>query len=160
VILDIRGHWSPPARITLSDLKHLRQLKIIRFTNVVLVPVPPETRLPLFKTLREIYLKNVPTEWMSGHIFMNLTTLSVAISIREAAYQKFHFNSEQGRNTLPCLTTIRLLQRRSLIISPVNWGPKKLDRLVHMIWGAAEVRKTEYEEDVFHVFCAEVLSSV
>jgi hypothetical protein len=158
-ILDIRVDWLSSRRIALSDLKQLRQIEILRVTDVVLMPVPPETRLPLLKTLREIYLRDAPTEWMSGHVFMNLATLSIVISVYEVGRQELHFNAGQGQNTFPGLCTIRLLQRRSRTFSPANWGPIKLDRLVHMIWGAAEVRKTEYEEDDFHVFCAEALPS-
>jgi len=114
--------------------------------------------LPLLKTLREIYLENAPIEWMSGYVFMNLATLSVAISygVYEARSQEFHFNA--GRNTFPCLCTIRLLHRR-LEYSPRNWGQQKLDQLLHMIWGPAEVRKTEHKEGDYHVFCAEALLS-
>jgi hypothetical protein len=158
-ILDIRGNWLLSHRIALSDLKQLRQIEILRVTDAVLMPVPPDTRLPLLKTLREIYLKDAPAEWMSGHVFMNLVTLSIVISVYEVGRQEIHFNAGQGRNTFPCLCTIRLLQRRSRTFSPADWGPRKLGRLVHMIWGAAEVRKTEYQEDDFHVFCAEALSS-
>jgi hypothetical protein len=46
-ILDIRGDWFPS--IILSDLKQLRQIKILRVTGVVLLPVPPDTRLPLLQ---------------------------------------------------------------------------------------------------------------
>jgi hypothetical protein len=152
-ILDIRGDWFPS--ITLSDLKQLRKIIILRVTNVVLVPVPPYIRLPLFKTLREIYLDG-PTKWMSGHVFMNLATLSIVIPGYPG---ELHLNAVQGRNTFPCLCSIRLLQERGPIFSPAEWGPRELDRLVHMIWGVAEVRKTEYEEDNFHVFCAEALPS-
>jgi hypothetical protein len=144
-------------RINLSDLKELRRIKILRVTNVVLDPVPPDTRLPLFQTLREIYLKNVPTAWMSGHIFMNLTTLSIVISVYDARYQEFYFNAGQGRNPFPSLCTFRLLT--SAPIFPTNWAQNKIDQLVHIIWGGVEVRKTEYEEDGFHVLCTEGLPS-
>jgi hypothetical protein len=156
-ILDMRGdqfRW-----IMLSDLKQLRQIKILRVTGVVLVPVLTDTRLSLLSTLRAIYLEDSPTQWMSGHVFMNLATLSIAISRDEAGHQEFDFNAEQGRKTFPCLCTIRLLQRRSLSFSPANWGQRKLDQLVDLIWGAAEVRKAEFEEDGFHVLCAEALPS-
>jgi hypothetical protein len=159
-ILDIRGNQFPS--IILSDLKQLRQIKILRVTGVVLLPVPPDPRLPLLKTLQEIYLKNAPTEWMSGHVFMNLATLSIVIPPYEVGHQEFYFNAGLGQNTFPYLCTIRLLQtRRNLIFFPKKGmgSPKKLDQLVHMIWGAAEVCKTEYKEDNFHIFCAEALSS-
>jgi hypothetical protein len=97
---------------------------------------------------------------MSGHVFMNLATLSIVISTYGAGLRSF--SAGLGRNTFPCLCTIRLLQTR---LSPVLFsgkgegGSKKLDQLVHMIWGAAEVRKTEYKEDGFHVLCAEALPS-
>jgi hypothetical protein len=157
-ILDVRGDWS--SSITLSDLKQLRHVKILRVTRVVLAPVLPDTSLPLFSTLREIYMEDAPTRWMSSHVFMNLATLSVVIPKSGLRHQEFHFNAGQGRNNFPCLCTIHLLQtRRDMIFSPSNWCRKKLDQLVHMIWGAAEVRKTEYEEDDFRVFCAEALQS-
>jgi hypothetical protein len=158
-ILDIRGDWLSSRPIALSVLKQLRKIEILRVTYVVLMPVPPNTRLPLLKTLREIYLKDAPTEWMSGHVFMNLATLSIVISVYGVGREEIHFNAGQGRNTFPCLCTIRLLQRRSRSFSPANWGSRTLERLVHLIWGAAEVRKTESEEDDFHVFCAEALPS-
>jgi hypothetical protein len=155
-ILDIRPDWRLSAEMVLSasDLKQLRQIKILRVTNVVLMSVPPNTTLPLFSTLREIYLKNAPTKWVSGHVFMNLATLSIVI---QAEYQGFHFNAGLGRNTFPCLRTIRLLQSSWML---EGRGQKRLDQLVYMIWGAVEVRKTESEEDGCHVFCAEALSSV
>jgi hypothetical protein len=155
-ILDIRPDWRLSAEMVLSasDLKQLRQIKILRVTDVVLTPVPPNTTLPLFSTLREIYLKNAPTKWMSGHVFTNLATLSIVI---QAEYQGFHFNAGLGRNTFPWLRTIRLLQSSWML---EGQGQKRLDQLVHMIWGAVEVRKTESEEDGCHVFCAEALSSV
>jgi hypothetical protein len=122
-------------------------------TGVVLVPAPPDTRLRLLKTLREIYLDNAPTRWISGYVFMNLTTLSLVIPRR---HQEPHFKAGQGRNTFPSLCTLRLLQTRiTLMFSPANWGQKNLHKLVHMIWGVA---KTEYEGD-FHVFCAEAQPS-
>jgi hypothetical protein len=156
-ILDIRlDPWSF-RQIALIDLKQLRQIKILRVTRVVLMPVPPNTKLPWLKTLREIYLNHAPTKWMSGYVFMNLATLS--ITFYEAGR---YLNGGLGRNTFPCLCTIRLLQtRRDEIFFPETGreGPEKLDQLVHVIWGAAEVRKTEYEEDGFHVLCAEALPS-
>jgi hypothetical protein len=156
-ILDIHGGWSQPGQVILSDLQRLRRIKILRVTDAILVPVPPDTRLPLLSTLRKIYLDNVETRWMCGHVFINLAVLSVVIP---RYYQEFHFNAGQGRNTFPCLCTIRLLQtRRTLMFSPENWGLKQLDQMVNMIWGAADVRKTEYEEDDFWVFCAEALQS-
>jgi hypothetical protein len=156
-ILDIGPNWSllPQMTLSASDLKQLRQIKILRVTRVVLLPVRPDTRLPLFSTLREIYLNDAPTDWMSGHVFMNLVTLSIVI---EAGDLGFHFNAGQGRNTFPRLCTIRLLQG-SWVYSECR-GQERLDQLVHMIWGAAEVRKTESEEDGYQVFCAEALSSV
>jgi hypothetical protein len=158
--LDIHGEFARPARIHLSDLKHPRQIKTLRVTNVVLVPIPPDTSLPLFSTLQEIYLENAPAEWMSGHVFMNLATFSISISAYEARHQEFYFDAGLGRDTFPCLRTIRLLQTKPVLNrSWVKHGPKKLDQLVHMIWGMAEVRKTEYEEDYFHVLCAEALPS-
>jgi hypothetical protein len=165
-ILDIRGDWAksaqitlsdPSARIILSDLKQLRHIKILRVTRAVLAPVPPDTKLPLLKTLREIYVENAPTEWMSGNIFMNLATLSVVIPRSGARHQEFHFDAGRGRSTFPCLRTVRLLTIHSTL--PTNWIQKKLDQLVHMIWGVVEVRKTEYGEGNFWVFCAEPLQS-
>jgi hypothetical protein len=156
-ILDIRVDWLSEPQIALSDLKRLGKIKILRVTNVALLPVPPDTSFPLFLTLQEIYVEDARTKWMSGHVFMNLTTLSLVVY---AGRQGFHFNAGQGRNTFPCLRTVRLLQRRSWNVSlATNWGPGKLDQLVHMIWGAAEVRKAEYEEGSFYVFCAEALPS-
>jgi hypothetical protein len=114
-VLDIRGGWFQSARIILSDLKQLRQIKILRVTNVVLVPVLPDTRLPLFSTLREIYLEEAPTEWMSGHVFIN--TLSIVI---HTEHQGFHFNAGQGRNTFPCLCTI--LQEPGFKNDLTNWS--------------------------------------
>jgi hypothetical protein len=96
-ILDIRGDRFPS--IILSDLKQIRQIKILRVTDVVLVPVPPDTRLPSLQTLREIYLDNAPTEWMSGHVFMNLATLNIVISTYGAGLR---FSAGLGRNTFPC----------------------------------------------------------
>jgi hypothetical protein len=156
-ILDIRMDWLSSRRIALSDLKHFGQIRILRLTVVVLIPVPPDARLPLLKTLREIYLNDAPTKWISGHVFINLTTLSIVIP--RSHHQEFHFNAAQARNTFPCLCTLRLLQRCSQTFSVADWGPRKLDQLVHMIWGEAEVRKTEYEEDSFQVFCAAALPS-
>jgi hypothetical protein len=111
-ILNIRWSSFPQAQkvLSCSDLKQLRQLKILRVAGIFLVPVLPDTTLPLCSTLRGIYLDNAPTEWMSGHVFMNLATLSIVI---QAGYQGFHFTAGQGRNTFPCLCTIRLLHRRS-----------------------------------------------
>jgi hypothetical protein len=154
-ILEMHGNWSPP-RIIFSDLNQLRQIEILRVSNVLFMPVPPDRRLPLLKTLRELYLEDSPTDWMSGYVFMNLTTFIIVSSVYDVG---ICFSAGQGQATFPCLCTIRLLHRR-LDYSPRNWGQKKLDQLVCMIWGAAEVRKTDYEEDDFHVFRAEALSSV
>jgi hypothetical protein len=155
-ILDIRQDFFPSRRMTLSasDLKQLRQIIILRVANIVLLPASSDTRLPLFSTLQEISLERAPTEWMSGHVFMKLATLSIAI---QAGHQGFQFNIGQGRNSFPCLCTIRLLLNSW--VSSGGRGHKILDQLVHMIWGAVEVRKTEYEEDDFQVFCAEAPSS-
>jgi hypothetical protein len=146
-ILEIRGWF----HINLSDLKPLRQIENLRVTHAVLVPVPPDTRLPLFSTLREIYLDDTPTKWMSGHVFVNLAILSIG---GELTPHEFHFNAGQGRNTFPSLCTIRLLQ-----VWIGGCCHERLGQLIHMIWGAGEVRKTEYKEDDFHVLCAEALPS-
>jgi hypothetical protein len=158
--LDVHGEFARQARVHPSDLKHPSRIKFLRVTNVVLVPVPPDTGLPLFSTLQEIYMENAPAEWMSGHVFINLATFSISISTYKGRHQEFYFDAGLGRNTFPCLRTIRILLTKPIFCRRrVKHGPKVLDQLVHMIWGVAKIRKTEYEEDYFHVLCAEALPS-
>jgi hypothetical protein len=114
--LDIRGYPFQRPRVALLNLKQLRRIKILRVTDVVLMPVPLDTRLPLFSTLREIYLKDAPTEWMSGHVFMNLAVLSIFIP---RCHEEFHFNAEQG---VTCLVWTSRATKSSRVLEG-TWGP-------------------------------------
>ena len=50
-------------------LPHLHRLETLEACRLCLPIYPPDSPLPLIRTLRFLYLKSVSVQWMAGHIF-------------------------------------------------------------------------------------------
>lgn len=56
-------------------LCHCTYLEALKLSGVLLHPLPPEVDLPLFQTLRQLWLQKASVQWIGGHTFTQLERL-------------------------------------------------------------------------------------